>query len=75
MTDALAPTLTAIRARIGERTPEVAMVLGSGLGGLAADLEDGIEIPYGDLQAFRRRWSQDTAANSCWAGSPAASLR
>lgn len=44
--------LATIRARIGDRAPDVAIVLGSGLGGLAADLEDSIEISYSELPGF-----------------------
>lgn len=34
------------------RTPRVAVVLGSGLGGVADALEDGVEIPYSDIPHF-----------------------
>lgn len=42
----------AIGARIGGRTPTVAIVLGSGLGGLADRIEDAVKIPYGDVPGF-----------------------
>ena len=48
MTDALAT----IRARSGDRAPNVAMVLGSGLAKLAAKLEDSIVIPNRELPGF-----------------------
>lgn len=34
------------------RTPRVAVVLGSGLGGVAEALEDGVDIPYSDIPHF-----------------------
>ncbi|MEO3997488.1 purine-nucleoside phosphorylase [Mesorhizobium sp. CAU 1732] len=34
------------------RTPKVALVLGSGLGGLVDEVENAIHIPYGDLPGF-----------------------
>jgi purine-nucleoside phosphorylase len=34
------------------RTPRIAVVLGSGLGGVAEAVEDGIEIPYGEIPHF-----------------------
>jgi purine-nucleoside phosphorylase len=37
-----------------ELRPKVALVLGSGLGGLVDDLEDATYIPYGDIPAFPR---------------------
>jgi purine-nucleoside phosphorylase len=50
--ESLAPTLATIRARCAFRAPKVALVLGSGLGELAANLEESIEIPYRDLPGF-----------------------
>lgn len=41
-----------IGAKIGGRKPRVAVVLGSGLGGVADAVEDAIEIPYGDIPFF-----------------------
>jgi purine-nucleoside phosphorylase len=43
----------AIAARGGVR-PRVALVLGSGLGALADELEDAISIPYADIPGFPR---------------------
>ena len=40
---------TAIKQRAGERIPEVAIVLGSGLGDFAGQLQDAVSIPYGEL--------------------------
>ncbi len=40
-----------IRARTGDAAPEVGLILGSGLAGLA-DAVDGVSIPYTDLPGF-----------------------
>ncbi len=42
----------AIRAQIGERQPTVGLVLGSGLGGFAGELQNAVAIDYGDLPHF-----------------------
>lgn len=42
----------AVRARLGGRHPEVAIVLGSGLGPLAERLAAPIRIPYGEIPHF-----------------------
>ena len=42
-----------IRAEVGEE-PRVALVLGSGLGAFAEDLEDAVAIPYGEIPGFAR---------------------
>jgi len=41
-----------IRARTGSRRPKVAVVLGSGLGGLVDRLGNAIRIPYRDIPGF-----------------------
>lgn len=41
-----------IRAKIGVRAPKIAIILGSGLGGLGDKVEDAIKIPYKDLPGF-----------------------
>lgn len=41
-----------ISAQIGERKPEVLVVLGSGLGFLAGRAEDKVEIPYSEIPNF-----------------------
>jgi purine-nucleoside phosphorylase len=41
----------AVRAR-SDVVPELGIVLGSGLGGLADDLTDGVAIPFGDLPGW-----------------------
>ncbi len=44
----------AARARLGGRTPKIGLILGSGLGELAAAVEDAVAIPYDDLPGFPR---------------------
>jgi purine-nucleoside phosphorylase len=49
------PRLAALEAAVRARTdlvPEVGIVLGSGLGGLADDVEDPVAIPFGDLPGW-----------------------
>jgi len=41
-----------IRDRAGAEAPRLAIVLGSGLGALAGDVEDAVRIPFGDLPRF-----------------------
>ncbi|HEV8697925.1 MAG TPA: purine-nucleoside phosphorylase [Candidatus Limnocylindrales bacterium] len=47
----IAALAAAVRART-DVVPELGIVLGSGLGGLADDLEDPIAIPFGDLPGW-----------------------
>ena len=42
----------AIRSRIGDVAPSAAIVLGSGLGGLAGEIEAPVRIPYRDVPGF-----------------------
>lgn len=42
----------AIRARVGNAVPEIGIVLGSGLGGLAGDIEDAVHVPFGEVPGF-----------------------
>ncbi len=42
-----------IRSRLGGFTPDIAMVLGSGLGFLGDLVEDPIVVPYGDIPHFK----------------------
>jgi purine-nucleoside phosphorylase len=44
----------AVRGRLGDRRPKVAVVLGSGLGFLADQVGDAVRIPYGDIPGFPR---------------------
>ncbi len=43
----------AIRARLGGFVPQVAMILGSGLGYLGDEVEQAVVIPYGDIPHFK----------------------
>lgn len=43
-----------VLAKAAPRSPRVAVVLGSGLGGVADAVEDRIEIPYGEIPHFVR---------------------
>ncbi len=47
----LEEALSVLRGRIRER-PEVFLVLGSGLGALADEMAEGVEIPYGEIPGF-----------------------
>ena len=42
-----------IRSRLGGFVPEVALVLGSGLGFLGDVVENAIAVPYGDIPHFK----------------------
>ncbi len=48
----VAAAAAAVRARLGGRQPAVAIVLGSGLGGLADRIGDAVRIPYADIPGF-----------------------
>src|SRR5262245_13274893 len=41
-----------VLAKAPTRTPRVAVVLGSGLGGVADAVEDGADVPYGEIPYF-----------------------
>ena len=41
-----------LREKLGELKPDVAIVLGSGLGPLAGEVENAIRVPYADLPGF-----------------------
>lgn len=42
-----------IRGKIGSFSPKVAMVLGSGLGFMGDEVENGIAVPYGEIPHFK----------------------
>ena len=42
----------AIGKRAGARHPDLAIILGSGLGGLASAIENAVRIPFGDIPGF-----------------------
>lgn len=50
--DAALRTADALRTRIGESQAEVGIVLGSGLGGLASDIQDALRIPFSEIPGF-----------------------
>ncbi|MEO8576138.1 MAG: purine-nucleoside phosphorylase [Gemmatimonadales bacterium] len=41
-----------LRGRIGDSVPEIGIVLGSGLGGLADDIEDAVRVPFAEVPGF-----------------------
>jgi purine-nucleoside phosphorylase len=45
-------TADAIRERIGTDEPEIAIILGSGLGGLADEIESATRVPFSDVPGF-----------------------
>lgn len=45
-------TVEFLRARIGDRSPGVGLILGSGLGAFADELEDAVAIDYRDIPHF-----------------------
>ncbi len=48
----LRDAVAAIRQRVGSQRPSVAIVLGSGLGGLSGAVDDARIIPYGEIPGF-----------------------
>lgn len=52
--DAAAAAAESVRRRIGEFSPVAAIILGSGLGGLAARIHHATEIPYAEIPGFPR---------------------
>lgn len=52
MTDPLHDAVSAARARLDGLRPEVAIVLGSGLGALAQAVEAPVTLPYGEIPGF-----------------------
>jgi purine-nucleoside phosphorylase len=51
-TSAAKRSADAIRQRIGEVEPEIAIILGSGLGGLADEIENAVRVPFADIPGF-----------------------
>lgn len=49
---AIAAATEAIRARAGARQPRIAVVLGSGLGGLTERMRDAVHLPYSEIPGF-----------------------
>jgi purine-nucleoside phosphorylase len=50
--DAAKASADAIRSRIGDAPPDIAIILGSGLGGLADEIEDAVRVPFADIPGF-----------------------
>ena len=50
----LAESTAVVRAALGERTPKVGIILGSGLGPLAEQIEDAVFVPFGDVPHMKR---------------------
>ncbi len=50
--EAAAQAASAISARLEGRRPDVALILGSGLGGLADEIERAVRIPFADVPGF-----------------------
>lgn len=50
--DLVARAAAAVASRLGDRRPEFAVVLGSGLGSAADRVSDPVRIPYADLPGF-----------------------
>jgi purine-nucleoside phosphorylase len=48
----IAAAAAAVAARLGDRRPDVAIVLGSGLGGVADRVNDAVRIGYSDIPGF-----------------------
>jgi purine-nucleoside phosphorylase len=52
MTALASPALETLRARAPRARPRIAVILGSGWGGLTEHIDDAVSIPYSDLQGF-----------------------
>lgn len=52
VSDAISASATTLRQRLGQRAPKVAVLLGSGWGPFAQQLQDAVELPYADLPAL-----------------------
>ena len=50
--DRLEETVAFVRQRIGDRAPTVGLILGSGLGPFADQLDDAVAVPYGEIPHF-----------------------
>ena len=51
--DSAADVAAALRATVGDATPRVALILGSGLGALAGEIEGACEVPFSEIPGFR----------------------
>ena len=50
--ETIAAATAAVAARLGDRRPEIAIVLGSGLGAVADHVSDAVRISYADVPGF-----------------------
>lgn len=50
--DAAHRAADAIRKRIGDAVPDIGIVLGSGLGGLAGEIADSVRVPFAEVPGF-----------------------
>lgn len=50
--DAALRSADAVRSRVGGGIPEIGIILGSGLGRLADDIEDAIRVPFAEVPGF-----------------------
>jgi len=50
--DPVTASAATLRQRLGARAPKVAVLLGSGWGAFAHEVQDAVAVPYGDLPAF-----------------------
>lgn len=50
--DLITASATTLRQRLGPRAPRVAVLLGSGWGPFAQQVQDAVQVPYADLPAF-----------------------
>ena len=53
-TEPVTASATLLRQRLGPRAPRVAVLLGSGWGPFAQQVQDAVAVPYADLPAFPR---------------------
>lgn len=75
--DRLERSAAAIRART-PRTPDLLVVLGSGLGAFADQLEDAVRIPYGEIPGFASSTvpgHEGSVVVGTWAGTTVAALK
>ena len=50
--DLIEQSAALLRARLGPRRPKIAVLLGTGWGPFAAQVQDAVDVPYADLPAF-----------------------